>query len=261
MKWLVDASMQSGLLIENNNNALEYVYPFDALFTVLGGQISNLENSYLLPFGLPKILDLRLKPDVKIKNDLYKFRSTLDGRRLQITIDDLKPWLVEFDRLILPFEMASIDLPSNIDVYVDVSKSSKLESLKLNNIGAALDFDLLGLTKVIEITKLLVVDSFYVFGDLSIEDIKSLSHINNLIIQSNTPLEQAMSGFCSIENKLVSIIEPHYEQDQKSLIDNCQCFTCLKHTRSYLHHLYKNTPILAIQLLAKHNMHVWQSVF
>lgn len=254
MKWLVDASLASGLLIDDNNRAFEYVYPFDALYTILGGELPSIKHNALLPFALPETLDLRLKADVKVKNDTYKFRSTLDGRRFQVDFTEIKLWLTNFKRVILPFEIAHLELPEEIDIYVDVSNSSKIDSLKLNNMGIALDFDQLGLAKVLSIIATCPVDSYYIFGCLTNDDIKSLSDINNLIIQTNKPFIDSINGLTYIDSELKDITDAQYEYDQNSLTENCKCFTCTVHTRSYLHHLYKNTPILAVQLLAKHNL-------
>ncbi|KAH8375553.1 hypothetical protein KR200_002486 [Drosophila serrata] len=45
------------------------------------------------------------------------------------------------------------------------------------------------------------------------------------------------------------------------LLRNCSCLTCLKHTRSYLHHLYKTNELLGPILLMIHNLHHYISFF
>lgn len=55
-------------------------------------------------------------------------------------------------------------------------------------------------------------------------------------------------------NTLKDINAKHYRLDQSPLSDLCDCTTCQQHTRSYLHHLYSHTPLLAMRLICIHNV-------
>jgi queuine tRNA-ribosyltransferase subunit QTRTD1 len=44
-----------------------------------------------------------------------------------------------------------------------------------------------------------------------------------------------------------------FELDERPLLPGCQCFACLNHSRSYIHHLVKTGELLAAVLLQIHN--------
>ena len=50
-------------------------------------------------------------------------------------------------------------------------------------------------------------------------------------------------------------------RDSKSPIDpKCDCYTCRKYTRGYIHHLMMAREILGLSLLTLHNLHYYQSL-
>ncbi|XP_017085277.1 queuine tRNA-ribosyltransferase accessory subunit 2 [Drosophila eugracilis] len=51
------------------------------------------------------------------------------------------------------------------------------------------------------------------------------------------------------------------KEDFTPLLSNCSCLTCLKHTRAYLHHLYKTNELLGPILLMIHNLHHQMAFF
>jgi queuine tRNA-ribosyltransferase len=51
-----------------------------------------------------------------------------------------------------------------------------------------------------------------------------------------------------------------YQSDQRPLVEGCQCYTCLHHTRAYLHYLFKTKSVFYSQLACIHNIHVMHDV-
>ena len=45
------------------------------------------------------------------------------------------------------------------------------------------------------------------------------------------------------------------KDDQNPLQENCQCYTCQNHSRSYLRHLITENETLGLQLMSTHNLH------
>ena len=43
-----------------------------------------------------------------------------------------------------------------------------------------------------------------------------------------------------------------YAEEFKPIMDNCKCYSCLHHTRAYIHHLLVTKELLAHTLLMKY---------
>ena len=52
----------------------------------------------------------------------------------------------------------------------------------------------------------------------------------------------------------INIKNSKYKTDQNPLEVGCNCNTCRKYTRSYIHHLFKANEILGLQLISLHNL-------
>lgn len=50
-------------------------------------------------------------------------------------------------------------------------------------------------------------------------------------------------------------------EDSRPLLDSCDCYTCTKHTRAYIHHLLDTHEILGTVLLQVHNVHHYSAFF
>ncbi len=46
-----------------------------------------------------------------------------------------------------------------------------------------------------------------------------------------------------------------FRLDKKSIDAWCDCFTCMHHSRAYLHHLFKADELLGLRLASIHNVH------
>ncbi len=63
-----------------------------------------------------------------------------------------------------------------------------------------------------------------------------------------------------IEGGVINIKNAKYKIDEKPLDENCECYACKNHSRSYLHHLFKGQEILASMLLSEHNIFYYQKL-
>ncbi|XP_017040284.1 queuine tRNA-ribosyltransferase accessory subunit 2 [Drosophila ficusphila] len=59
----------------------------------------------------------------------------------------------------------------------------------------------------------------------------------------------------------MDITDEANKEDFSPLLSNCSCLTCQKHTRAYLHHLYKTNELLGPILLIIHNLHHYMTFF
>jgi len=52
-----------------------------------------------------------------------------------------------------------------------------------------------------------------------------------------------------------------FRADEAPLVENCRCFTCVRHSRAYIHHLLQTHELLAPVLLFHHNLHHYELFF
>jgi len=69
-----------------------------------------------------------------------------------------------------------------------------------------------------------------------------------------TPTRNARNGSLYTYTGRMSIGRQDYATDQRPIEDDCDCYTCKNHSRSYLRHLFKSQEILASSLLSIHNL-------
>ena len=256
-KWLINAAQSSGQILDKlkQPGLIDTMYPFDALYSHLKGEISFLNQESRLPFGLPNAVRLTLNNNQTYKKDHYSFRSTLDGSRQKLSNDALKAWLAPFKQVVLPQSISKLSLAKETLVYSEYD--TVLEGVKYANKDHGIAIAVQSkesLASVLDIIMQTTDRLFYLYSDLlTVEDFTRLSHLSNVTVQSNAPLMAAEQGL-ALASKTLDIKNAAYALDINPLVDSCLCQTCCDHTRSYLHHLYQHTPILAIQLLAVHNV-------
>lgn len=62
------------------------------------------------------------------------------------------------------------------------------------------------------------------------------------------------------ENHRIQIKKACFSNDLNPIMESCQCFTCLNHSRAFLHHLFKQKAPLFSALASIHNIHVMHDV-
>lgn len=56
------------------------------------------------------------------------------------------------------------------------------------------------------------------------------------------------------KNQRINIKNAQYKEDFSPLVEDCDCYTCQNHTRSYIRHLIKANEVLGFSLISLHNM-------
>ena len=51
-----------------------------------------------------------------------------------------------------------------------------------------------------------------------------------------------------------------YTLDESPIDEECDCPTCRRHSRAYLHHLFKANEMLAMRLAVMHNLYFYNTL-
>ena len=71
------------------------------------------------------------------------------------------------------------------------------------------------------------------------------------------PTRVARNGKVFTHNGELNIKNADHREDPRPLDENCSCYTCQNHSRSYLRHLFTSGEILSSNLLTIHNLHFY----
>lgn len=74
------------------------------------------------------------------------------------------------------------------------------------------------------------------------------------------PTRNARNGHLFVTSGVLRIRNAQYKMDTRPLDDQCDCYTCKKYSRSYLHHLDKTKEVLGTRLNTIHNLHYYQKL-
>lgn len=95
----------------------------------------------------------------------------------------------------------------------------------------------------------------YLSGYFSLELVTRLQQYTNIYLENHKPATDAYNGVFYRNLQEHCILDEAWELDFSVLDENCACYTCSsEHTCAHLHHLLKNTPLLAQRLLILHNV-------
>ena len=72
------------------------------------------------------------------------------------------------------------------------------------------------------------------------------------------PTRNARNGTLFTSTGRISIKREEFKYDSGPLDPECECYTCRNYTRAYLHHLFKESELLALRLASIHNLHFMQ---
>lgn len=96
--------------------------------------------------------------------------------------------------------------------------------------------------------------SAVVLNTANTKPFEAFEHINPARIESEVFAKAHMGAFWDGQY-YQDIGSPHHRLDTTTLAEACPCVTCqAPYTKSYLHHLYQHTPLLAERYLAMHNL-------
>ena len=74
------------------------------------------------------------------------------------------------------------------------------------------------------------------------------------------PSRNARHGHLFTWNGIINLNNAKYANDDTPIDVECNCPTCQKHSRAYLHHLFKAKEILAMRLAVTHNLYFYNNL-
>lgn len=74
------------------------------------------------------------------------------------------------------------------------------------------------------------------------------------------PSRNARHGHINTWNGIINMNNAKYALDEQPLDLECDCPTCQRHTRAYIHHLFKAKEMLAMRLCVMHNLHFYNTL-
>src|SRR5659263_96665 len=80
------------------------------------------------------------------------------------------------------------------------------------------------------------------------------------IFDSAFPTRNARHQTLMTSKGSIDIARNKFTMDFSPVDENCGCYTCKNYTRAYLHHLFKESELLALRLASIHNLHFIQSI-
>lgn len=80
------------------------------------------------------------------------------------------------------------------------------------------------------------------------------------IFDSAFPTRNARHKTLMTSKGNVDIARAKFTLDFAPVDEECGCYTCKNYTRAYLHHLFKESELLALRLASIHNLHYLQSI-
>lgn len=80
------------------------------------------------------------------------------------------------------------------------------------------------------------------------------------IFDSAFPTRNARHQSLMTSKGNIDIARSRFAFDFNPVDENCGCYTCKNYTRAYLHHLFKESEMLALRLASIHNLHFIQSL-
>lgn len=74
------------------------------------------------------------------------------------------------------------------------------------------------------------------------------------------PTRNARHGHAFTAEGCRNLLNAKYKLDQKPLDEHCDCPTCQKYSRAYIHHLFKAGEMLAMRLTVMHNLYFYNTL-
>ncbi len=74
------------------------------------------------------------------------------------------------------------------------------------------------------------------------------------------PSRNARHGHLFTWNGIINMNNAKYERDESPIDPLCSCPTCQRHSRAYIHHLFKAKEMLAMRLCVTHNLYFYNNL-
>ena len=124
--------------------------------------------------------------------------------------------------------------------------------------GICLSFTVLLLSQLLP--KMLETKPRYLMGVGTPIDIVEAVALGIDMFDCVIPTRHARNGHLFTSRGLIKIRNSRYKEDVNSLDPNCNCYTCMNYSLSYLRHIEKCGEILSSRLGTIHNLHYYQDL-
>ena len=74
------------------------------------------------------------------------------------------------------------------------------------------------------------------------------------------PSRNARHGHIFTSQGVINMNNAKYKLDERPLDEACDCPTCRRHSRAYIHHLIKSSEMLAMRLTVMHNLYFYNTL-
>lgn len=74
------------------------------------------------------------------------------------------------------------------------------------------------------------------------------------------PSRNARHGHIFTAEGVINMNNAKYKLDERPLDSHCDCPTCRRHSRAYIHHLFKSGEMLAMRLAVMHNLYFYNTL-
>lgn len=261
MRYFIDVTEKSALILSPKDipSHCQYAISLPGIYRLLSGNISKKQGHPIFETYKPHLMFLGSASDLSFKKNHLRMRIHDEDRYVNIKYDELKDWLHLSNQYFIPFQ-DDFNKPIYLSkgLYNPDNSLNGEQQLFSKPDGIAYDASNTVYSELLSVFQTHDEFDWFIHGNLSYQLVNELKKVNkNLAIELNTPLRLALKGIVYSDKGEVPITDKQYAQSQSPLKEICSCDTCLIYTQSYLHHLYLNTPVLAIKLLAKHNLSVW----
>ncbi|MFP4473957.1 MAG: tRNA guanosine(34) transglycosylase Tgt [Desulfatibacillaceae bacterium] len=95
----------------------------------------------------------------------------------------------------------------------------------------------------------------YVMGVGKPEDLVDMVALGADMFDCVLPTRNARNGQLFTDSGVLNMANAKHRYDTGPVDENCTCYTCVNHSRSYLRHLYMSRELLAYRLNTLHNVH------
>lgn len=103
----------------------------------------------------------------------------------------------------------------------------------------------------------------YAMGVGKPEDIKIVSSLGYKVFDTVLVTRNARHGTLysnDCENGVLRIKNAEYSLDERPIDSHCDCYTCQRHSRAYIHHLIKVDEVTGLTLTTIHNLRYYQRI-
>ena len=80
------------------------------------------------------------------------------------------------------------------------------------------------------------------------------------IFDSAFPTRNARHQTLMTGDGYIDIARRKFAEDVRAVDEGCECYTCSNYTRAYIHHLFRESELLAMRLASIHNLYFIQSL-